>query len=102
MPVAAAGPLGVLAHPGGRYLYVLLRKRLQIAVFEVVGGERAMDLRYTNTTISLVPNGGLETLMAVHADYNRDHSQVLPSRRNVPQRRRADPLRNCQIPTAQA
>ncbi len=63
VPLPNSGVGDVLVHPGGRYLYVLLRRRVQIAVFEVVGGpEREMGLRYTDTTISLIPKGGLGDL----------------------------------------
>jgi carboxy-cis,cis-muconate cyclase len=63
VPMGNSGVGGVMVHPGGRYLYVLLRRRVQIAVFEIVGGGNAMDLVWTNTTISLIPNGGLGRVM---------------------------------------
>jgi hypothetical protein len=102
VPLPNSGVGDVLVHPGGRYLYVLLRRRVQIAVFEIVSGPgREMDLRYTNTTISLLPKGGLEDDSGFLSDGGRVYSEVLQSGGNAIERRRPRPLRDGEVSAAE-
>jgi 6-phosphogluconolactonase (cycloisomerase 2 family) len=57
-PIEDARPKRIVIHPRGGFAYVLLQKLCQVAVFEVVsrGDKQKPFLRYTKTTISLLPN----------------------------------------------
>jgi carboxy-cis,cis-muconate cyclase len=57
-PIREAGPRRVVMHPSGQFLYVLLQKMSQVAVFEFVPGSGNLKpiIRFTNLTISLLPS----------------------------------------------
>jgi len=56
-PIEDARPRRIVIHPSGQYAYVLLQKLCQVAIFEVHsrGDYEKPYLRFTNTTIALLP-----------------------------------------------
>jgi carboxy-cis,cis-muconate cyclase len=57
-PLNDVNPRRIVIHPSGQFLYVLLQRTSQVAVFELApeSGNRKPTLRYTNLTISLIPS----------------------------------------------
>jgi carboxy-cis,cis-muconate cyclase len=59
-PIDDSKPRRIVIHPTGRFLYVLLQKMAQVAVFEIITerGQRPA-MRFTNVSISLIPSSRL-------------------------------------------
>jgi carboxy-cis,cis-muconate cyclase len=62
-PIDDAKPRRIVIHPSGRFLYVLLQKMAQVAVFEIITDRGRPTMRFTNVTISLIPSSRFRRLV---------------------------------------